>query len=212
MGFPEDKIYVVGNPEISQFINSHLTTKSEFLNQLGIKSTRYAVYLDDGLVANRLWTKQQWCDHLTEIAEILGKKDIFLIVKLHPRTNSENHIKFFDKYSSTMIAIQDIDFKNLLYHCDFSISFYSSTVIYALIFHKKVYIPKWDKPCRELTNKYPDKVVKYCFTLNDFNDSIKSDSIMDDLIIDDYLIKNGENKDYVSIRSIVNLIDQIGKY
>ena len=71
---------------------------------------------------------------------------------------------------------------------------------------------KWDKPCRELTNKYPDKVVKYCFTLNDFNDSIKSDSIMDDLIIDDYLIKNGINKDYVSIRSIVNLIDQIGKY
>ena len=35
---------------------------------------------------------------------------------------------------------------------------------------------------------------------------------MDDLIIDDYLIKNGINKDYVSIRSIVNLIDQIGKY
>ena len=77
MGFPEDKIYVVGNPEISQFINSHLTTKSEFLNQLGIKSTRYAVYLDDGLVANRLWTKQQWCDHLTEIAEILGKRTFF---------------------------------------------------------------------------------------------------------------------------------------
>lgn len=210
MGFPHEKIIVVGNPEISLFIHSPLLEKEKFLSKIGVYTQRYAVYLDDGLVANKIWSKEEWYNHLLSIINILKDNGITLVIKLHPRTEISEHTSFFNNYTNNIVAVEDSDFKNLLYHCDFVISMYSSTIIYALLLHKKVFIPKWDNSCIELTNKYPDNIVTYCFSMNEFKNLIASDhNDVDTTNVDHYLKNNGIKTDINSICYIVDVINNL---
>ena len=207
MNFPAGKIKVVGNPEITQFMQAPLLDRHTFISNVGIKSTEYAVYLDDGLVANKKWNREEWYEHLESIVGVLDKKNIQLVLKLHPRTDFNEHVSFFNKWFDNIIPVVDADFKNLLYHCDFAISHYSTTITYALLFNKKVIIPKWSKSSQYLNNKYPDNVVTYCYNIRDFEKTIIKNLKETDITnIENYLKENGIDKNRDSIELIVNNI------
>lgn len=212
MNFPANKIKVVGNPEISEFVNLPVLEKKPFLASIGMSDIRYAVYLDDGLVANKIWTDDEWYSHLISIAHILKGQQILLIVKLHPRMDLSLHEEFFLEYKDSIIPVMDIDFKNLLYHASFVISHYSSTVIYALLFNKKVIIPKWDENSRKLSNKYPEDVVKYSYNLCDIENETQEKTSNDrNVNINKFLENMGINVTVNSIdlviKEIIGLVD-----
>lgn len=205
MGFPENKIKVVGNPEISVFMKSGFIAKETFLREHNIESENYAVYLDDGLVANKTWTKEEWYDHLISITEILKKQQIVLVIKLHPRMNITEHTVFFEKNKNIIIPIVDGNFKNLLQHASFVISHYSSTVVYALLFNKTVIIPKWSEASKYLSNKYPKNIVHYCQTIKEFENCIHLEiTEQKKILIESYLKENNIDPDMNSIDIIVN--------
>ncbi len=205
MNFPESKIKVVRNPEISEFINLPILEKKEFLTKCGINANKYVVYLDDGLVDNKIWKKEEWYNHLISIAHILNEQHILLIVKLHPRMDLNLHDEFFLKYKNSIIPVMDIDFKNLLYHASFVISHYSSTVIYALLFNKKVIIPKWVENSRKLSNKYPEEVVQYSYNLSDIVD------ISHEKISNEHIVNISKFLDNMGINVTANSIDIVTK-
>ena len=163
--------------------------------------------MDDGLVANKKWNREEWYEHLESIVGVLDKKNIQLVLKLHPRTDFNEHVSFFNKWFDNIIPVVDADFKNLLYHCDFAISHYSTTITYALLFNKKVIIPKWSKSSQYLNNKYPDNVVTYCYNIRDFEKTIIKNLKETDITnIENYLKENGIDKNRDSIELIVNNI------
>lgn len=208
MNFPKDKIKVVGNPEISEFINLPIQEKSTFISNVGIQTENYVLYLDDGLVANKIWTRDEWYCHLISIANVLQKGQTQLVVKLHPRVNLDEHMAFFLENKESIIPIADADFKNLIFHSKLVISHYSSTVIYALLFHKKVIVPKWSENSRALTNKYPDNVVHYCQDINEFENEINNYTINEEDTenINKFLRETGMN---TSLNSIDLIVDSI---
>lgn len=177
MNFPKDKIKVVGNPEISEFINLPIQEKETFISSIGIQTKDYVLYLDDGLVANKIWTRDEWYSHLISITNILQKRQMQLVIKLHPRVNLDEHMEFFIENKESIIPIVNADFKNLISHSKLVISHYSSTIVYALLFHKRVVIPKWTENSKSLTNKYPDGVVHYCQNINEFENEIRNYTI-----------------------------------
>lgn len=205
MNFPENKIKVVGNPEISEFINLPIQDKDKFMSNIGIQTNSYAVYLDDGLVANKIWSRDEWYNHINSIRNVLQEKQMQLVLKLHPRVNLNEHQIFFLENKSSIIPLVDVDFKNLLYHSKLVISHYSSTVVYALLFYKKVIIPKWTQNSKALTKKYPDNIVYYCQNIKGFeheiNNRINEENVEN---INKYLKEMGINTSLNSIDLIVD--------
>lgn len=206
MNFPEKKIKVVGNPEITSFINLPILEKKKFAREIGIQRDNYVVYLDDGLVANKIWTRDEWYSHLISIAKVLEKKQIQLVVKLHPRVNIDEHSEFFLENKNLIIPIVDADFKNLLYHSKLVISHYSSTVVYALLFYKKIIVPKWTENSMVLTNKYPENIVVYCENIKKFEKEVDNFEISNQDIenINIFLEEIGVDTSLNSIDLIVN--------
>lgn len=206
MNFPANKIQVVGNPEINGFINLPILEKKKFASSIGIQSGNYVVYLDDGLVANKIWTRGEWYEHLTSIARILEKKQMKLVVKLHPRVNLDEHSVFFSENKKLIIPILDVDFKNLLYHSEFVVSHYSSTIVYALLFYKKIIVPKWTENSKALMNKYPKNIVVYCENIIKFEQEVENSEISNRNVesINAFLKENGIDISLDSIDLIVN--------
>lgn len=208
MNFPANKIKVVGNPEISEFFNLPLHDKSDVLSMTGINTENYVVYLDDGLVANKIWDKDEWYNHLLSIAEITNKQQMQLVVKLHPRMNLNDHMEFFNSNKQTIIPIIDTDFKNLLSCSILVISHYSTTIVYALLFKKKVIIPKWSDASRLLSNKYPQDIVSYCYDISIFEEEVCNYNLKENDInnIMSFLEEMGVNTKVNSINLIVDSV------
>ena len=208
MNFSENKIKVVGNPEITGFINLPILEKKKFAGDIGIQRDNYVVYLDDGLVANKIWTKDEWYSHLISIAKVLEKKQMQLVVKLHPRVNLDEYSEFFIENKNLIIPIVETDFKNLLYHSKLVISHYSSTIVYALLFYKKIIVPKWAKNSMALTNKYPENIVVYCENIIKFEKEVDNSEInnLDIENINIFLKEIGVDTSLNSIDLIVNSI------
>lgn len=206
-GFPESRIKVVGNPEITAFMRAPFLSKGPFLHQIGLNETcKYAVYLDDGMVCDKMITAEQWEASLSEIFQITNSLNLKLIVKLHPRTNREDYLPFFE--SQNIVSINDCDFKNLLEHSEFVISHLSTTIIYALLFNKNVFIPYWGI-FADLLKNYPEDIVSYCISTEDFlkkalvnkNEKMKQ--------INKYLLDNGIDLNVNSINNIIREVSNI---
>src|SRR5699024_1250840 len=114
----------------------------------------------------------------------------------------------FQEYKDYIIPIVDVDFKNLLYHSQSVISHYSSTVVYALLFHKRILVPKWTENSNNLTNKYPESVVTYCESINKFEQILDEHKISSGSIekINTFLKELGLDTSIDSIDLIVNSI------
>lgn len=205
-GFPENKIKVVGNPEITAFMMAPSLPKSVFLHELGLnENCKYVVYLDDGFVRDGMITTNEWYESLSEIVQITDTLGIRVIVKLHPKTNREQHLQFFE--SKNILSIEDCDFKRLLEHSEFVISHLSTTIIYALIFSKNVYIPYWGK-FADLWKNYPENVVKYCHSISDFKNTVSLNTNENHDNINAYLLDNGIDS---KVNSINNIVSEVSK-
>lgn len=199
--FPPKKIKVVGNPEISSFINNPIIEKKQYLDNINSSHVRnYVLYLDDGLVANKVWTDTEWYSFVLEINQIVRDDNYNLIIKLHPRSNYEEHKEFFE--SNNILAFTDIDFNNIIYHSSFVVSHYSTTINYALIYNKPVFSPRWGKS-QHFRMNYPADIICYCNTKNDFSSNIKSFKPNVDKI-GEYLNLNGIDVNIDSVKIIVN--------
>lgn len=203
--FPSDKIRVVGNPEISSFINNPIIDKKQYLEI--IKSSHvhnYALYLDDGLVASKIWANTEWYNFILEINNTFREKNYSLIIKLHPRTNYKEHKVFFD--NNNIIALTDVDFNNLIYHSSLVVSHYSTTIIYALIYNKPVFSPRWGIS-KNFQIKYPSDIICYCNTKDEFSSNLKSFIPAVDKIRK-YLKLEGVNINIDSVKLIVNEVSR----
>lgn len=205
--FPPQKIVVVGNPEIPVFINKKLIPRDKFLNSLSLKPEHeYVLYLDDGLVVGKIWTVSEFYNHLNDIVQIMGNQK--LVIKLHPRENLTNHLSFFNEKG--IIALVDIDFKNLIYNAKSIISHYSSTIIYGLIFNKVVYIPKWGKSL-DLTNNYPGDIVNYCYSTQELKEKLCDNNVIEKVAVETFFKANGINIEINSIKLVVSEISKLFK-
>lgn len=199
-GFQDKKIKIIGNPEITKFLSAPTLLKLEFLKTLGFhQDINYLVYLDDGFANDKSISVDEWYSSLSEIVRITDSLGLMLIMKLHPRTNREEHLAFFE--SKNIISVIDCDFKNLLVHSDFVVSHLSTTITYALIFNKNVFIPYWGK-FAELWKNYPENVVKYCYSPLEFKESILLNTNGNQDNIQSYLLDNGIDIKVNSINKI----------
>lgn len=206
-GFPEKRIKVVGNPEITSFMRAPSLSKGSFLQQIGLNETcNYAVYLDDGLVCDKMVTAEQWQENLSEIVQITDSLGLKLIIKLHPRTNREDYLSFFE--SRKIVSINDCDFKNLLEHAEFVISHLSTTIIYALLFNKNVFIPYWGI-FADLCKNYPEEIVNYCTSTSELYNKALVNQNEKTVQIKKYLLDNGIDLKENSIKKIICEVSNI---
>ena len=203
--FSSEKIKVVGNPEVSSFINNSIISKEQYLEGINVSHIHnYVLYLDDGLVAGKIWTNTEWYNFILDINKILTDNNYSLIIKLHPRTNYEEHLNFFE--NNRIIALVDVDFNNLIYHSSSVVSHYSTTITYALIYNKLVLSPRWGISNHFPLN-YPSDIVSYCYLKDDFLEKIKFPLINSDKI-EEYLKLNGIDINIDSVKLIVNEVSK----
>lgn len=201
--FPGDKIKVVGNPEISEFMRKANRDKDSVLKDLNLPlNSNYFLYLDDGLLTNG-WSFQKWEAHINDIYQTLRNNNFFLVIKLHPRIDiSDVLLKINNK---DIIVVKDCDFKNLINHSEGIISHYSSTIIYALLFNKKVICPRWGDSASLIKN-YPENIVFYSKSVPDFEKTITSFEVKNHYDIENYLRNNHITPEVDSIQLIASEI------
>lgn len=166
-GFPKEKIEVVGNPELDAFYNSKIQDKAKFCkNELNLINPNYIAYFDDGLSEEvHGWDSQKWMLFLKDLVAITNEKNFKLIIKLHPRRDITDCLDFFDEHKIQII--EDVDFKNFIYHSKFVVSHFSSVLVYALLLNKKIKSPRWGLS-KNLEEKYPKNIVEYFYDRGKF--------------------------------------------
>ncbi|MEN8775963.1 MAG: hypothetical protein ABF263_00450 [Polaribacter sp.] len=200
-GFPEEKIEVVGNPELDAFINSELKYKKEFCKkELNLYSEDYVSYFDDGLSEVHGWDSEKWMLFLKDLNGIILEKKHQLVIKLHPRRDISDCITFFKE--NNIKYVLDVDFKNFIHHSKFVVSHFSSVIVYALLNKKIVKSPRWGIS-KGLEEKYPSNVVKYFYKKEIF-DADFFETEINDQIIDDYLLKSIGHIDGKARKRIIN--------
>lgn len=157
--FPQGMIEAVGNPEMDSLINTPIKKKDDFLHTIRFIGERYALYMDDGFVQENILSYSEWENFITELIAPLNENKIGLIIKLHPRTDIAPISDFLK--NNSILAIKDVDFKNVICHSEFVISHSSSTVLYGMILDKPIILPRWGI-MSDLIKNYPESCVNYC--------------------------------------------------
>lgn len=168
--FPAEKITVVGNPEMDDFINIPQTKIDKFTKTTGLKEGEYLLYLDDGWVEAKLMNREHWISHLKEINEIAKKAKLKLVLKLHPRTPYEVYKSIF-KEEDILALKNEIDFKSLIFFSNCVTSLVSTTISLALFLGKRVISPRFGV-VKNIYLNYPANVIHYCYSAEDFHDRI----------------------------------------
>ena len=171
--FPENKIKVIGNPELDDFVNLPVMEKEEFKKVAAIEDKPYLLYLDDGWVENGMIPKKDWIDHITEINTLAEKAGLNLVIKLHPRTKPEEFRDFFNEKGIKAFK-KEVDFKSLIHYSQVVSSLASTTISMALFLNKRVISPRFGK-VEEVFLNYPEDVIHYSKTPQDFLDFISSE-------------------------------------
>jgi hypothetical protein len=174
--FPNHKVIIVGNPEYDD-LDFSVQKQQNTINE-------YVVYLEDGLVHAGIWTKTDWYFFIDEINNICKKKCQRLVIRLHPRTNLEEHLDFFNDKDNVEI-INDTNMAELVKNASCCISHYSSTIMYALILNVPVVSPRWGLS-KSLLKNYPSDIIKYLYSMQDFNDFLLN-PVINKTAIENYL-------------------------
>lgn len=204
-GFPKGMIHAVGNPETDSIVNSRLLDRNIFLEELGLGTGKYALYMDDGFVQENLLTLEEWISFINEMHKPLKHMGIKLVIKLHPRTDATKAKDFFEKEG--ILTVKDVDFKNVCYHSEFVFSHSSSTVIYGMIMNKPIILPRWGKMTHLIRN-YPENVVNYVESVEQYVSLLNAGIPLKDTRT--YLSENCGILDGKVIERIVNTIYSVG--
>lgn len=202
--FPKGMIRAVGNPEMDYIINQNIIARTVFLNSISFPDKPYALYLDDGFTQEGILNYNEWKGFILDIYKPLQAKGMGLVIKLHPRTDVEPMNDFFKKYK--ILALKDVDFKNVIYHSEFVLSHSSSTVIYGMILNKPVLLPRWGK-MQNLIRNYPENVVEYCESIEKYEKLLNHSIPLKN--VHDYLEENCGALDGKAVDRIVHTIFSI---
>lgn len=202
--FPKGMIQAVGNPELDFIINNEIIDKGKFLSLINYPNKKYALYLDDGFTQEQILTNEEWKNFIMEMYKPIKDKGWGLIIKLHPRTD----IKPIDDFLSenNILAIKDVDFKNVIYHSEFVFSHSSSTVIYGMILNKPILLPRWGK-MKDLIRNYPNDVVSYCNSEDEYIELLANG--IPTKKVDKYLSENCGLLDGRSVERIVEKLTSL---
>lgn len=202
-GFPEDKVEVIGNPELDFFYHSKIKNKSDFLRkELSIKEDSYIAYFDDGLSNVHNWNTNKWLFFLKDLNDSIKKKKCILIIKLHPRRDITGCISFFKE--NNIKYLSDVDFKNFIHHSEFTISHFSSVIVYALLLNKKVKSPRWGSS-KGLEEKFPKELVEYIYDKENFEERFFYKDV-NEILTKKYLLESIGEVDGKSTEKVVNKI------
>lgn len=205
--FPEEKITVVGNPELDDFVNSNIIPERDFREQIGIGDNPYLLYLDDGYVQAGRLNKEDWENHLSEINALANAAGLRLIIKLHPRTQKTDFIEFLD-HEDIKAFNKGIDFKSLIYYSSLVTSLMSTTISLALFLKKRILSPRWGIT-KHIGKDYPETDIHYCGDASEFMEWLNND---EPTVTDrDELDNNFKNCDGQSIKRIVDKITELGE-
>lgn len=148
-GYPLSRIEVVGPPPLDSVF--HLRDNpptprqlEEFRRQYGLPDTQpISVYLESPAVETNIegWTKETRLAHLDEMATIAASAGRFLVLKLHPSSETESLAKF--NGDPRIRFIQKTDLPMLVYISESVIGFVSSTLDIAVCLGKPVLTPTW---------------------------------------------------------------------
>lgn len=200
-GFPKDSVQIVGNPELDAFYYKKIKDKNAFCtNELKIENNNYVAYMDDGLTEMRNWDNQKWMDFLEDINSVLLNHKLQLVIKLHPRRKIEDCLDFFKE--KNIKYFYNLDFKNYIYHSVFTMSHFSSVIIYSLLLGKSVKSPRWGIS-EGLEENYPQNIIDYYYEKEDFEKNILNLKI-NKKEIESYLSETLVNYDGNSINRIIN--------
>lgn len=199
--FPDKNIYVVGNPELDMFIQSPVKDKHLFCASMKIKPENYLLYLDDGFVQSRLMTTEVWYQLMMDLNRICVKHEMKLVVKLHPRTDIDVHRPFFEK--NRILALKQVDFKNIIEHAVAVTSLVSTTISLALIAQKRIISPRWGA-FGDIDINYPSDVICYSYSAEDFENQLLSTESTN--ISTTFISRSIGKVDGCSIKRIINHI------
>lgn len=170
--FPLEKIKVVGNPELDNFVNQPVIARDEFMVSSGI-SGPYLLYLDDGWVEANLIKKENFEGHLRQLAELAAMAGLQMVIKLHPRTPQEDYTSLFEELQIKAFK-SEVDFKSLIQHSYSVTSLASTTISMALFLRKRVISPRFGS-VKDVFRNYPDDVIHYSETVEDFKKWLDND-------------------------------------
>ena len=200
--FPHGMIVAVGNPEMDSIINSPLEERELFLESINLpKSQQYGLYLDDGFVQSGIMSIDEWKAFLNEVNMVFKDHNLKLVVKLHPRTDGNYFSEYFK--NEGIIALKDVDFKNLIYHSKCVIGHDSTTIVYGFYLKKPVILSRWGVMSKLKIN-YPKDIVNYCFSVQEFEKLMDFGVPVYDT--NKYLIEECGLKEGKSIEMIVNIL------
>lgn len=155
--FPESLIQVVGNPEMDNFSDVNYE----------VEQNKVMLYLDDGSVQAGILTKEQWYALLDDLLELAQQKGYELLVKLHPKTDMSQHQNYFEKCKDSLKIFQKESINELIKRASLCVSFYSSTILFSLMYRKRVLSPRW-RDYKNIPRLYPDEVISYVDNKEDF--------------------------------------------
>ncbi|MBU2949623.1 hypothetical protein KO493_02800 [Tamlana agarivorans] len=200
-GFPKDSVQIVGNPELDAFYNAKIKDKDIYIqDELKIENPNYVAYMDDGLSSMRNWDSSKWMVFLDDLNQILVDKKLQLVIKLHPRRKIDDCLSFFEEKG--IKYFYDLDFKNYVYHSVFTLSHFSSVIIYPLLLGKSVKSPRWGLS-NGIEENFPPNIINYYYNREDFEKNIFNFEINKN-DIEEYLSESLANYDGKSISRIVN--------
>lgn len=146
-GYSQENIRIVGNPKCDKLCG--MIKNNEFTMTMLPESVRdfvqaggvYALYLEEGFAEqNNMgnFTADVRDRFIVECAERLARKNIKLVVKLHPVTDARN-IKA--KHGNLLVETDCLD--ALIYYSEFCICSLSTTINICILMDKQVYMPQW---------------------------------------------------------------------
>lgn len=172
---PRSIIQVVGNPDLDSFFSELGTIshdRDSFLISQRIPANRpYIVYVEEGLVEDKIWDNDSRITFIKEVSEACADAGFYLVIKLHPRTSgAPNRHTISDTENVTIL--DQTNFAKLVFFSDKVISHYSTTLIYPILLDKPILIPRWGKSA-SLQTIYERDEVTFIHTIEEFGKSIK---------------------------------------
>ncbi len=151
MGYQRRQVAVTGNPKMDglhrrlQQNDFSVQKLPKAVAQLVASKQDYVVLIEDSFPETRNgWTNEDRNQYLDQVATTLATGGLRLVVKVHPSSNLES-IQVRDPQ---VLVYQNEALDDLLYHCKYCVTHYSTAVNQAVVLNKAVVQPRWGKSAK----------------------------------------------------------------
>lgn len=150
IGYPDDRVVVVGNPNLDQVIKffKRPTAEAEaqtYIEELGVPQGIQAVaYMEDNFADESFgfWQLSTLIAELRAVAYAVKKAGLHLLIKLHPLTEAEPILRTFE-HDSQVHVLKKADLSKLLLGSVATVGHISTTLMIPIIYNRPVLSPIW---------------------------------------------------------------------